>query len=102
VGTLLIPSNFTQKVTIINDLFFQDGGDGGDGDGVSTANNFFAHSIPNRRRKYLISVFLVQKKKAGKALFRWVTIISAKNLKRQRRKRQSVTAKREKSQTPES
>jgi len=29
-----------------------------------------------------------------------VAVISAKNLKRQRRKRQSVTAKREKSQTP--
>jgi len=32
---------------------------------------------------------------------KWVAVISAKNLKRQRRKRQSgVTAKREKSQTP--
>jgi len=30
----------------------------------------------------------------------WVAVISAKNQKRQRRKRQSVTAKREKSQTP--
>jgi len=30
-----------------------------------------------------------------------VAVISAKNHKRQRRKRQSVTAKREKSQTPE-
>jgi len=30
----------------------------------------------------------------------WVAVISAKNRKRQRRKRQSVTAKREKSQTP--
>ena len=30
----------------------------------------------------------------------WVAVISAKNHKRQRRKRQSVTAKREKSQTP--
>jgi len=30
-----------------------------------------------------------------------VAVISAKNLKRQRRKRQSVTAKREKSQTPQ-
>jgi len=30
----------------------------------------------------------------------WVAIISAKNHKRQRRKRQSVTAIREKSQTP--
>jgi len=29
----------------------------------------------------------------------WVAVISAKNRKRQRRKRQSVTAKREKSQT---
>ena len=29
-----------------------------------------------------------------------VAVISAKNYKRQRRKRQSVTAKREKSQTP--
>jgi len=29
-----------------------------------------------------------------------VAVISAKHLKRQRRKRQSVTAKREKSQTP--
>jgi len=32
--------------------------------------------------------------------FNGVAVISAKNLKRQRRKRQSVTAKREKSQTP--
>jgi len=32
--------------------------------------------------------------------FIWVAVISAKNHKRQRRKRQSVTAKREKSQTP--
>jgi len=32
--------------------------------------------------------------------YRWVPVISAKNHKRQRRKRQSVTAKREKSQTP--
>ena len=31
---------------------------------------------------------------------KWVAVISAKNHKRQRRKRQSVTAKREKSQTP--
>jgi len=31
----------------------------------------------------------------------WVAVISAKNHKRQRRKRQSVTAKREKSQTPQ-
>jgi len=31
----------------------------------------------------------------------WVAVISAKNHKRQRRKRQSVTAIREKSQTPE-
>ena len=30
----------------------------------------------------------------------WVAVISAKNHKRQRCKRQSVTAKREKSQTP--
>jgi len=30
----------------------------------------------------------------------WVAVISAKNQKRQRRKRQSVTAKGEKSQTP--
>jgi len=30
----------------------------------------------------------------------WVAVISAKNHKRQRRKRQSVTAKREKPQTP--
>jgi len=30
----------------------------------------------------------------------WVAVISAKNHKRQLRKRQSVTAKREKSQTP--
>jgi len=30
----------------------------------------------------------------------WVAVISAKIYKRQRRKRQSVTAKREKSQTP--
>jgi len=30
----------------------------------------------------------------------WVAVLSAKNHKRQRRKRQSVTAKREKSQTP--
>jgi len=30
----------------------------------------------------------------------WVAVISAKNHKRQRRKRQSVTAKREESQTP--
>jgi len=30
----------------------------------------------------------------------WVAVISAKNHKRQRRKRQSVTVKREKSQTP--
>jgi len=30
----------------------------------------------------------------------WVAVISAKNHKRHRRKRQSVTAKREKSQTP--
>ena len=30
----------------------------------------------------------------------WVAVISAKNHERQRRKRQSVTAKREKSQTP--
>jgi len=33
-------------------------------------------------------------------LITWVAVISAKNNKRQRRKRQSVTAKREKSQTP--
>jgi len=33
-------------------------------------------------------------------LFRRVAVISAKNHKRQRRKHQSVTAKREKSQTP--
>jgi len=31
---------------------------------------------------------------------KWVAVISTKNHKRQRRKRQSVTAKREKSQTP--
>jgi len=31
----------------------------------------------------------------------WVAVISAKSHKRQRRKRQSVTAKREKSQTPQ-
>jgi len=30
----------------------------------------------------------------------WVAVTSAENHKRQRRKRQSVTAKREKSQTP--
>jgi len=30
----------------------------------------------------------------------WLAVISAKNYKRRRRKRQSVTAKREKSQTP--
>ena len=30
----------------------------------------------------------------------WVAVISAKNHKRQRRKRQFITAKREKSQTP--
>jgi len=30
----------------------------------------------------------------------WVAVINAKNHKRQRRKRKSVTAKREKSQTP--
>ena len=30
----------------------------------------------------------------------WVAVVSAKNHKRQRRTRQSVTAKREKSQTP--
>jgi len=36
----------------------------------------------------------------SKCLIRWVAVISAKNHKRQRRKRQSVTAKREKSQTP--
>jgi len=40
-----------------------------------------------------------------KILFLWriferIAVISAKNHKRQRRKRQSVTAKREKSQTP--
>jgi len=35
-----------------------------------------------------------------KVLFGWVADTSAKNHKRQRRKRQSVTAKREKSQTP--
>ena len=33
-------------------------------------------------------------------LLKWVAVISAKNHKRQTRKRQSVTAKREKSQTP--
>jgi len=32
--------------------------------------------------------------------FFWVAVLNAKNHKRQRRKRQSVTAKREKSQTP--
>ena len=31
---------------------------------------------------------------------KWVAVVSAKKHKRQRRKRQSVTAKREKSQTP--
>jgi len=31
---------------------------------------------------------------------KWVAVISAKNHKRQRRKRQSVTTEREKSQTP--
>jgi len=44
-----------------------------------------------------------QPRKAGKTRMRkskWVAVISAKNHKRQRRKRQSVTAKREKSQTP--
>ena len=39
------------------------------------------------RRKFLLLIF-------------WVAVISAKNHKRQRRKRQSVAAKREKSQTP--
>ena len=34
------------------------------------------------------------------ALKKWVAVISAKNHERQRRKRQSVTAKWEKSQTP--
>jgi len=34
------------------------------------------------------------------SLLLWVAVIGAKNHKRQRRKRQSVTAKREKSQTP--
>jgi len=41
---------------------------------------------------FQIRYFPVEKK--------WVAVISAKNRKRQRRKRQSVTAKREKSQTP--
>jgi len=40
------------------------------------------------------------KKKLFKMSFYWGAIDSAKNHKRQRRKRQSVTAKREKSQTP--
>jgi len=36
----------------------------------------------------------------NKTSYPWVAVISAKNHKRQRRKRQSVAAKREKSQTP--
>jgi len=48
--------------------------------------------IPERRTKhqiYAVSCYLLR-----------TAVISAKNHKRQRRKRQSVTAKREKSQTP--
>ena len=43
---------------------------------------------------------LVMKSLPPESGFRRVAVISAKNHKRQRRKRQSVTAKREKSQTP--
>jgi len=46
-----------------------------------------------------IAAFLYGMARKGKRKF-WVAVISAKNHKRQRRKRQSVTAKREKSQTP--
>jgi len=44
--------------------------------------------------------FLVAESKDPETRVGWVAVISAKNHKRQRRKRQSVTAKREKSQTP--
>ena len=40
------------------------------------------------------------KKSPSRIFIPWVAVISAKNHKRQRRKRQSVTAKRDKSQTP--
>ena len=45
-------------------------------------------------------VSLVNPVEVKKGFTFWVAVTSAKNHKRQRRKRQSVTAKREKSQTP--
>jgi len=49
--------------------------------------------VPNTRQIY------TKKKILFCNLFFWVAVISAKNHKRQRRKRQSVTDRREKSQT---
>jgi len=53
--------------------------------------------IENDSHKHLAQKFA--ERYFGTDLF-WVAVISAKNHERQRRKRQSVTAKREKSQTP--
>jgi len=58
---------------------------------------------PNQRD--FVSIILINSQNflltPRKFLFiKWVSVISAKNHKRQRRKRPSVTAKREKSQTP--
>jgi len=63
----------------------------------------------NQSRRFTMKVttkIMRRKLKIGFALLKsnrptGVAVISAKNHKRQRRKRQSVTAKREKSQTPE-
>jgi len=59
---------------------------------------------PNADEKHSAETTLCQLYTAFDSIieFIWVAVISAKNHKRQRRKRQSVTTKREKSQTPRS
>jgi len=49
---------------------------------------------------HLFLRFAIYKSWGEAVNFNWVAVISAKKHKRQRRKRQSVTAKREKSQKP--
>jgi len=56
--------------------------------------------FPLHLREGLISLYTERDPASGlQSDFKWVAVISAKN-QRQRRKRQPVTAKREKSQTP--
>jgi len=64
-----------------------------------------ANQLPHVTGSYTLSLNVVLRYKGGEKgdciiWLRRVAVTSAKNHKRQRRKRQTVTAKREKSQTP--